>query len=188
MTASQKKMLLHICCAPCAGVPIRLLRGEGYDLSGFWFNPNIHPLEEEMRRLESVRSMSHDVDMSLFLPVETSETNWQEQWPQPAGVRCLFCYETRMDATAAYAATHGFSHFSTSLTISPYQNQEAIEAAGEKAAARHGVTFLFRDFRPVYREGRNLARAKGWYMQKYCGCRFSYEDSDHPKKPVYEFL
>jgi predicted adenine nucleotide alpha hydrolase (AANH) superfamily ATPase len=93
-----------------------------------------------------------------------------------AAVRCGYCYRTRLEKTAAHAAQYGFDSFSTSLLVSPYQNHGLIRRAGEELAARYGVSFLYRDFRPRFREGQAKARALGLYMQKYCGCIFSEEE------------
>lgn len=69
----------------------------------------------------------------------------------------------------------GYDAFSTTLLISPYQNHEALKQIGEEMAEKYGLTFLYRDFRPGFREGQNEARELGLYMQKYCGCVFSEE-------------
>lgn len=183
---TDNRLLMHICCAPCSGVLVQRLGEEGFQVSGFWFNPNIHPIEEWKRRCGSVADMAASMDLSMFWTDDFQQSEWLERWEAGDHERCSHCYETRMEETASLASREGFSRFTTSLLISPYQNHEAIRLAGERAAARHGVTFLYRDFRPFYREGRNLARARGWYMQKYCGCILSYAESDHPKKPAYD--
>jgi len=94
--------------------------------------------------------------------------------------RCSVCYRMRLERTAAYAAEKGFDAFSTSLLISPWQQHDVIRNLGEELAARYGVEFVYRDFRPLFQRSRILARAAGLYMQKYCGCIFSEKGS--PKK------
>ena len=96
--------------------------------------------------------------------------------------RCEVCYRLRMEEAARTAAEQGLSSFTTTLLISPYQNHELIAAVAEKAAAAHGVTFLYRDFRPYFREGQQIARDSDFYMQKYCGCIFSEEERYRRKK------
>ena len=96
--------------------------------------------------------------------------------------RCGYCYRCRMEATAKYAAENGYSAFTTSLLISPYQDHEAICAIARKAAADYGVEFLYRDFRPLFRDGQDFAREHGMYMQKYCGCIYSEEDRYKKRK------
>ena len=88
--------------------------------------------------------------------------------------RGLFTQEK--DRAARYAAGHGFTHFSTTLLVSPYQDHEAIRRTAEALGARYGVGFLYRDFRPGFRQGQAKARELGLYMQKYCGCVFSEEE------------
>jgi predicted adenine nucleotide alpha hydrolase (AANH) superfamily ATPase len=87
-----------------------------------------------------------------------------------------------MNETARRAAEEGFSQFSTTLLISPYQNHELLIATAEQAAKQYGVTFLYRDFRPYFREGQQQAREAEMYMQKYCGCIFSEEERYRKKK------
>jgi predicted adenine nucleotide alpha hydrolase (AANH) superfamily ATPase len=81
-----------------------------------------------------------------------------------------------MEETAKYAAQQGYDSFTTSLLISPYQNHAAIAATAQSMGEKYGVTFLYRDFRPLFQAGQEFAREHGMYMQKYCGCIFSEED------------
>ena len=90
--------------------------------------------------------------------------------------RCVKCYEMRFRRTAQYAAEQGFDSFTSSLFISPYQKHELMRETAEQAAAEFGVEFLYRDFRPYFKEGQAFAREHGFYMQKYCGCVFSEEE------------
>jgi epoxyqueuosine reductase len=185
---TENRLLMHICCAPCAGGVLLRLGDEGFHISGLWYNPNIHPITEWNLRRKSVADMSGLMDMPMFWTDDFLQAEWQERWKPGQLERCGFCYDIRMEKAASLAEQEGFPLFSTSLLISPYQDHEAVRKAGEEAAERHGISFLYRDFRPFYREGQNLARARGWYMQKYCGCVLSYGESDHPKKPAYDFF
>jgi predicted adenine nucleotide alpha hydrolase (AANH) superfamily ATPase len=90
--------------------------------------------------------------------------------------RCSYCYRLRLEKTAEKAGEAGCDFFSSTLLISPYQNHDAVRETGEEAAARYGARFLYRDFRPFFREGQKYAREQGFYMQKYCGCVFSEEE------------
>ena len=87
-----------------------------------------------------------------------------------------------MRSAARYAAENGFTHFTTTLLISPYQNHELLAQTAREAGEEFGVAFLYRDFRPSFREGQDRARAMGLYMQKYCGCIFSEEDRYRKRK------
>lgn len=184
---ADNRLLMHICCAPCSGALLARLGDEGFQISGFWFNPNIHPLEEWTHRRGSVEEMAVSLCLPMYWTDDFRQSEWLERWKPGDAGRCVSCYEIRMEEAASLASREGFTRFSTSLLISPYQDHEAVRLAGERAAQRHGITFLYRDFRPFYREGQNLARARGWHMQKYCGCVLSYAESGHPKKPAYVF-
>jgi len=90
--------------------------------------------------------------------------------------RCEKCYRMRIEKTAAFAAENSFTAFTTTLLISPYQNHDAIKKTAQEAAEKYGIDFLYRDFRPLFREGQAISRESGFYMQKYCGCVFSEEE------------
>ena len=90
--------------------------------------------------------------------------------------RCGKCYRLRLEQTARYAAEHGFESFTSTLFVSPYQDHDLLRRTAEELAAQYGVAFLYRDFRPGFREGQRQARELGFYMQKYCGCVFSEEE------------
>ena len=90
-----------------------------------------------------------------------------------------------MEAAARYAAENGFDAFTSTLFISPYQNHEMLKQTARQAGEKYGVDFLYRDFRPYFRQGQEKARELGLYMQKYCGCVFSEEERyQKRKKPV----
>ena len=90
--------------------------------------------------------------------------------------RCGYCYLCRLEKTAKYAKENGFDAFTTTLLISPYQDHDMLVKTGEMLENKYGIKFLYRDFRPGFREGQNEARSLGLYMQKYCGCIFSEEE------------
>ena len=99
--------------------------------------------------------------------------------------RCVKCYEMRLFETARAAAEGGFDSFTSSLFISPYQNHELMRDVAERAAHEYGVEFLYRDFRPYFRDGQTFAREHDFYIQKYCGCVFSEQERYlKPKKII----
>ena len=99
--------------------------------------------------------------------------------------RCIKCYEMRLFETARQAAEGGFDSFTSSLFISPYQNHELMREVAERAAHEYGVQFLYRDFRPYFRDGQTFAREHDFYIQKYCGCVFSEQERYlKPKKII----
>ena len=169
-------VLLHICCAPCANQPIRLVREEGNAVTGFWFNPNIPPYTEYQARKRTLEEYAREIQMKLVIGGTYDLRSFITNVADNIDGRCAYCYRVRMEETARYAAEHGYEAFTTSLLISPYQRHEAIRAAAQAMGEKYGVRFLYRDFRPLFQAGQNFARAHGFYMQKYCGCIFSEED------------
>ena len=176
------RLLLHACCAPCANRPIESLRQEGMAVTGFWFNPNIHPYTEYQARKSTLEAYAKEIGMKLIIGGTYDLRPWIQHVADNIEGRCAYCYQVRMEETARYAAEHGFDSFTTSLLISPYQNHEAICAVARAMGGEYGVEFLYRDFRPLFREGQQFARDHGFYMQKYCGCVFSEEDRYLAKK------
>lgn len=189
-------MLLHVCCGPCLSGTLEgfteFLQSPRKGL--FWFNPNIHPYLEYKFRLESFQKMasivncevhysnagyglntflaglqSKDIRIPRILPtaeIIQADSEFRQE-------RCAFCYEYRLGETARSAAELGYDSFSTTLLISPYQDQNAIERIGTVNAEKYGVGFIFRDLRPFYPKIRINADRYELYRQKYCGCIFS---------------
>lgn len=173
---------MHACCAPCSIMCIETLRSEGIEPTAFWYNPNIHPFTEYRERRNTLRSYAASVGVAL---VERDEYGLRPFLTEVDGAfdaRCPVCYRMRLDGAAAYAAEHGYGAFTTTLLISPYQDHELLIEAGERASQEYGVPFLYRDFRPYFREGQSRARELGLYLQKYCGCIFSEEDRYRKKR------
>lgn len=169
----EGKILLHVCCAPCA---VRALEGLAAEpaagLALYWYNPNIHPLLEYRRRLKAVHVLTERIPYTLYvadnyglgefvrLTADTQET--------PA--RCALCYQLRLRKAAEFAAQNGFAAFTSSLCTSRHQSHEMIRTSGEAAAREFGVPFMYRDWRDFAGEER---LHKGLYRQQYCGCIFS---------------
>ncbi|MCD7927978.1 MAG: epoxyqueuosine reductase QueH [Oscillospiraceae bacterium] len=170
------KLLLHICCAPCSVACIKQLRADGIEPVGFWYNPNIHPVTEYRARRDCLVEYAESIGLELVVEDSYGLRPFVQAVCDDIDNRCAHCYSCRLERTAQYAVEHGFDAFTTTLSISPYQNFELICQQGKKAGAEHDVPFLPLDFRPVFREGQNEARALGLYMQKYCGCIFSEEE------------
>lgn len=181
-----KKLLLHICCAPCATGVIQKLKSDGvFDITGYYYNPNIHPSVENEARKNSVKSLSTDENIRILYEDIIMVDYWKESLEGDKIRRCKFCYTLRIDHIAKTAKEMDFDAFTTSLLISPWQDHEKIREIAETVQKKYGIDFLYQDFRPFYREGKNEAYRRGYYLQKYCGCIFSYQESDHKKKPVY---
>ena len=170
------KTLLHICCAPCANQCIDVLRTDGFEVAGFWYNPNIHPFTEYRARRNCLREYAASIQLPLIEQDQYALRPFVRQVVADIENRCAKCYEMRLFETARTAKELGFDSFTSSLFISPYQNHELMKAVAERAADAYEVEFLYRDFRPVFKAGQEFAREHDFYMQKYCGCVFSEEE------------
>ncbi|MDR1204900.1 MAG: epoxyqueuosine reductase QueH [Peptococcaceae bacterium] len=170
------KILLHACCGPCSVKCAESLLAEDIRPALFWYNPNIHPVTEYLSRKNALAQYAGAAGLEL---IQRDEYGLR---PFIAGIfpdfdrRCDYCYRLRLDAAASYGAQHGYEAFCTTLLISPYQNHDRIRAIASQISERRRIPFLYRDFRPLFREGQQAARRMGLYMQKYCGCIFSEED------------
>lgn len=182
------KIFLHICCAPCLIYFCEYFKEENIPWKGFFFNPNIHPEEEYIKRADCLKKFiegnKFPVDFECRNPdgigAHDSEQEFakkigenKELWKESKNNRCCICYEWRLKETARNAKKEGYRYFSTTLLISPYQDHDKIKDLGEKIAKEFGLEFYYKDFRPFFREGRKMAKENIFYMQKYCGCFFS---------------
>ncbi len=166
------KLLLHICCGPCSTYPVQELLKEGFEIQGLFYNPNIHPIEEHMRRKENVEKFSLVTNIPVIYNDDFRQSEW-ENLEDKGAARCNGCYGLRMEEAARYASENGFEAFTTTLLVSPYQKHELIKELGEFYAEKYGIAFEYRDFRPGFRQGQQMAREMGLYRQKYCGCILS---------------
>lgn len=176
------RTLMHMCCAPCANMPIQSLREEGIEVAGLWYNPNIHPFTEYRARRDALVGYGQTIALELSVEDDYGLREFVRAVAGDIDARCGHCYQCRMDRTAQRAAEGGFDSFTTSLLISPYQDHEGICRAAREAGEKYGIDFLYRDFRPLFRPGQERARALELYMQKYCGCVFSEEDRYRKKR------
>ena len=174
------KIVLHICCGVCAaGVTERLTREEHLVL-GFFYNPNIHPLEEYQRRLEVARTvarkMGFPLEVAPYVPEEWfKETAGLENEPE-GGKRCEVCFRLRLEKTYLFMKDRGGDAFTTTLTVSPHKSAEIVNRVGREIG---GDRFLVRDFKKQDGFKRTLELARKWalYRQDYCGCIYSQRRS-----------
>ena len=177
---SPQRVLLHVCCGPCASACVPRLKDEGREVTMLFANSNIDTAGEfEHRRAEAERLAAHDGVAFASLPYDHAD--WLEKVAKgfedapEKGERCARCFRYNLGKAAEWAAAHGFDSFTTSLTVSPHKPSEVVFAAGREVAEKGGTAFLPEDFKK--REGFKLsvARAKelGLYRQSYCGCEFS---------------
>ena len=172
----MEKTLLHTCCAPCSIACVELLRSQGIEPVSYWFNPNIHPYQEYKARRDTLMAYAPSIGMELIVQEDYGLRGFVRAVAEDIDRRCGYCYALRLEQTAKFAAENGFASFTTTLLVSPYQNHALLAETAEEMARRYGVAFLYRDFRPGFRDGQAKARELGLYMQKYCGCVFSEED------------
>jgi predicted adenine nucleotide alpha hydrolase (AANH) superfamily ATPase len=180
------KILFHICCGNCSLFPVQLLRSEGHELTGFWYNPNIHPFEEYTLRLESLKKLSGQWLIDMFYTDDYKPDEFFGMFSRESVLsppeRCRECYLLRLERTAAKAHEDGFDAFSTTLLISPYQDFEQIVRIGKQLADKYDVVFYEKDFRPYFKETMAFAKEMGLYRQKYCGCLFSKQEREQAIK------
>ena len=172
----MQKTLIHSCCGPCSVSCFEVLKDQGFDFASYFYNPNIHPWKEYEARFDSWHKLCDAVKVEAIGKPDYPLEKWLSAVGGKPEDRCLFCYESRLRQTAIKAKELGFSAFTTTLLISPYQNHELICQIALKAAESFGLNFLYFDFRPFFRQGQNKAKELGLYRQKYCGCIYSEKE------------
>ncbi len=180
------KMLLHICCGPCATFPVKYLREAGYDLTGYYYNPNIHPYREYKHRRETLREFSRRVKLELLVEEGYQLTEFLREILAVFDNRCQRCYEIRLRQAAVVAKQRGYSSFTTTLLVSPYQKHEVIRQVAEHIAQEVDIPFRYFDFRPGWPEGVKISKEMELYRQPYCGCIFSEKERYYKPKPGKE--
>ena len=175
---NKKKVLLHICCAPCATIPIKRLQ-ESYEITGYFYNPNIFPVAEyEFRIAEnekylaslSIENISGEYDQDSWYKRIRGFENEPEK-----GRRCEICYRVRLESTAALAKEMGIGYFTSTLSLSPHKPYEIIKRIGDEIAQKYGLIFLDENFKKKdgFKESCEMSKDYGMYRQAYCGCEFS---------------
>jgi len=170
------KILLHTCCGPCSIYPVDYLRGEGMDVTGYFFNPNIHPYTEFIKRKETLEKYAAEIDLEMIIDAGYNLEGFLRGAVYRESHRCRVCYALRLYQAAQEASSGGYDCFSTTLLVSPYQKHELIREIGQAAAEKHGISFYYVDFRPGYREAAARSRTMGMYRQQYCGCIYSEKE------------
>lgn len=177
----KKKMLLHSCCGPCSTSVIEKLKDD-FDLTIFYYNPNIYPQEEYIKRLEEQKkyvSLTHPeikiidgeyTDSQKFLNAYQGLEECKE-----GGERCKTCIFLRMQKTAEYAKKNGFEIFATTLSVSPHKNAQLINELGKQLEQENNIEYLISDFKKQdgYLNSIKLSKQYNLYRQKYCGCKYS---------------
>ena len=168
--------LLHICCANCAVYSLKRLREENKEVTGLWYNPNIHPYTEYQARLMSLGYFARASELPLIQEGGYGLEEWLEEIGSSRRVkeqRCKRCWRLRLRKTAQLAKVGGFDSFTTTLLYSKFQDQAVIKQLGEEVSRETGIKFYYEDFRSGWKEGIEESKRMDLYRQQYCGCIFS---------------
>lgn len=186
----KPKLLLHSCCAPCSSYVLEFLSSY-FEISVYYYNPNIYPPEEFHKRLQEQEKYS-----SIFagknvevVGAEYDENEFYtavkglEKEPE-GGVRCRECFYLRFLKTAEYAKNHGFDYFTSTLSISPHKNAKVLNEVGNEVSEKTGIKYLYSDFKKKngYLRSCELSKEHGIYRQDYCGCIFSKNEAEMRRK------
>lgn len=172
----EKNILLHICCGVCGSGVIERLREEGFNVIGFFYNPNIYPEEEYKRRLEVARQLSKILDFEL-IEGEYDKDNWfkltENLKNEPeGGKRCEMCFKIRLSESFRKSKELNTPYFTTTLSVSPHKNVSIINKIGKGLSKEN---FIERDFkkREGFKKAMDFSRQYNLYRQNYCGCVYS---------------
>lgn len=181
---SNTKILLHVCCGPCMIYPLKKLREQGFAISAFFYNPNIYPATEYKQRMQTVTDYAGRVHCQTTFAPSYNPGEFSDAIAGNYGrpQRCQACWYLRLKKTAQQAQKQGIGMFTTTLLVSPYQDKQLLNQAGEKAAVESGIRFYFYDFSEGYRESVRISKEEQMYRQKYCGCKFSIDERGRSKR------
>lgn len=177
----RKKVLLHVCCAPCSIYVLREL-AEQFDITVFFYDPNIHPRREYIIRRDEMKAYAKQIGV----PFEEGEYETQTWFARAKGMenepergrRCDMCFDMRLSKTAAKAQAEGYDAFAAALSISPHKDNSKISAIGQKLANIYGIDFVDRDWKKNdgFKIACQLSREQNFYRQDYCGCVYSQKE------------
>lgn len=177
-SALRPKMLLHTCCAPCSTHVLELLM-EAFELTLYFYDPNIHPEEEYDKRKAEMKDYA-ETSHILFIEGPYDIERWFDitkghEADREGNERCFICYELRMREAARFAGDNGFEYFGTVLSISPHKNAQKLNEIGASLSREYGVRYLAADFKKKdgFKKSITLSKEHGLYRQDYCGCVYS---------------
>jgi len=176
MDGGAKKVLLHICCAPCSIYTLKRLKSTGAEVTGYFYNPNIHPYTEFLKRLQTLDNYAKISLLQLMVDKDYDIETFLKGAIEYGKDRCLFCYRMRLERVFQKGAAYNFNAVSTTLLYSKYQRHDDIRATGEALAVKYGIEFLYEDFRKGWKEGVDASKGLNMYRQQYCGCIFSEKE------------
>lgn len=179
---SHPKLLIHSCCAPCSSYVLEYLSSY-FDITIFYYNPNIYPEDEYIRRVDEQKNLIKAMPLKSsvkfiqgeYFPENFYETVKGYETEPEGGKRCFLCYGMRLKEAAKLAKEKGFDYFTTTLSISPHKNAEKLNEIGEQLAKEYGVSYLPSDFKKKngYKRSIELSKEYNLYRQDYCGCIYS---------------
>lgn len=179
---SPKRLLLHVCCAPCSSYVLEYL-SQYFEITVFYYNPNIEPKNEfdfrkaEERRLIAGMKTKHPVHFigGEYKPEDFHAAIKGYEDTGEGGERCRRCFKLRLYKTAQLCKNENFDYFTTTLSISPLKNADTLNDIGLAAAKAHGVCWLYSDFKKKggYLRSIELSKQYRLYRQNYCGCAYS---------------
>ena len=175
----ENKIILHACCAICSGYPISLLKDMGYQVIVYFYNPNIYPESEYIKRLEAEKTLCkyHEVELIIgdYEPEEFYKIVIGLENEPEKGKRCDKCFELRLRKTAELAQKLNINEFTTSIVISPHKNFQKLTEIGERVASEYALTYKAIDFKKKdgFLKTNKLSYKLNLYRQNYCGCKFS---------------
>lgn len=172
----MKRLLLHVCCANCAIYPLKRLQERSIEVFGFFHNPNIHPFQEYVRRLEIAESFFRSQEVRLIVQDDYDLEGFLRGVVFREANRCTYCYHRRLEQAARTARKGKFDAFTTTLLHSKHQRHEMIREIGESLGRKFGVPFYYEDFRSGWKEGIEISKRLGLYRQQYCGCIYSEKE------------
>lgn len=184
-------LLLHVCCAPCSSAVLEYL-SHYFSISILYYNPNISPEAEYEKRKAELERLTASMPMErpvTLLPCGYDGEAFREaaagfeDCPE-GGERCMRCFRLRLRRAAEEAARRGFDYFTTTLSISPLKNADALNRIGEEVGRELGVKHLPSDFKKKdgYKRSLELSREYSLYRQDYCGCVYSKAERQRQKE------
>jgi predicted adenine nucleotide alpha hydrolase (AANH) superfamily ATPase len=186
----RPNLLIHSCCAPCSSYVLEYLSNY-FKITIFYYNPNIYPEEEYIRRVEEQQNLIQAMPLHSEVNFKQGEYQPQDYYQLVKGLesepeggkRCFECYEMRLREAAELAKQSGYDYFTTTLSISPHKNAEKLNEIGEKLAIEYGINYLPSDFKKKngYKRSIELSKEYDLYRQDYCGCIYSMRDREYDK-------
>lgn len=185
------KLLLHVCCAPCSSYVLEYLANY-FEITVFYYNPNIDTLEEYKKRKEESSRFTKDFKTKYpvkFIGLPHLQDEYDKkikgfEQEKEGGIRCFECYRLRLEKACLYAKENNYDYFATTLTISPLKNSQKINEIGKELEEEYHIKYLYSDFKKKegYKRSIVLSREYNLYRQDYCGCKYSKRNNLNEKK------